>query len=294
MAMAMKTTPRWMLALLFTVGIALLAGTLHGQGPAPETSQERLEAQLNRYEGFSRPSRQVLLGAPLDGVLATIHVTEGQMFDAGDKLASMDAQVQSIALEIARMQAESMAAIDAAQARLDDASTELENQISLEDRGSATDRDVRQARAAEAEAQANLTAAKEARVVAAKQVELEEERLARYDITAEFAGIVVTIQSDAGASLRQNDPVIQIVSLEPLKASINLPVSLYHELETGKTYRLRAGTPVDGELLGRLINIDRVIDPGSQTVRFTFEIDNPDSALPAGFKFSLASLEAVE
>jgi len=283
---------------------AVLAGVLlstanaqpansNGQAGVPSATDQAI---LDRYEGFTRPARQVMLGAPLDGVLATIAVTEGQSFEAGETLAGMDDAVQVLAVEIARMQSESNAAIDAAQAREDETAVELENQRALAERNSATDLDVRRAEATHAQAVAARVSAEEDKAIAAVQYQLELERLDRYKIAAPFAGqmVVLADNTDVGASLRQADPVMQIVSLDPLEATINLPITLGGELVVGQTYRLAAGAPIQGELTATLTNIDNVLDPASQTVRYTFEIENPNSDLPAGFKFKLASVEPVE
>ena len=90
------------------------------------------------------------------------------------------------------------------------------------------------------------------------------------------------------------------------EASIwNLPEYLQHDerMAVNRVYRLQRlelrGTQrrVVDELQGKLINIDEGIDRGSQTLRFTFEIENPGAPgerMPAGFLFRVASLEAVE
>lgn len=266
------------------------------RGAEPTTLQG---VALAQYEGFTEPSREVVLGAPLDGVLAALPAREGQAVGQGDALAVMDDRVQRLAVEIALLESLSEAAIDASRAALDEAVVEFENQTDLERRGSATERDVRRALAARKQAEAELTRATEQAAIAVKQHELERQRLERYTLRAPFDGRVVTLETDEGAALRQNDPVLLLVSTDPLRAVINLPEDVVRDgrVVVGRVYRLerldRRHAVIEG-LRGELINIDPVIDRGSQTVRFTFRIDNPGGAMPAGFLFRVASLEAVE
>ncbi|XAM00265.1 efflux RND transporter periplasmic adaptor subunit [Phycisphaeraceae bacterium D3-23] len=295
-----RTGIRVGLAGLFLWGLVLAAPpVLRGQSGRASQPARGVEAMLSQYEGFTEPSREVVLGAPLDGVLAELPVREGMRVAKDDALAVMDNQVQQLVVEIALLKSQSQAAVDAAQAALDEATVEWESQVDLESRGSATERDVRRALAAQKQAQAELTRASEQADIAVKEHALEQQRLERYTLRAPFDGRVVTLETDEGAALRQNDPVLLLVDTASLKAVINLPEELQRSgrLEIGQTYRLERlgsdGDDVIESLTGELINIDDVIDRGSQTIRFTFQVENPDGAMPAGFLFRVASLEAV-
>ncbi|MFI4861897.1 MAG: efflux RND transporter periplasmic adaptor subunit [Phycisphaerales bacterium JB063] len=294
-----RTGIRLGLSGLFLLGLLAAApGALHGQAGRSQPRVSDGATMLSQYEGFAEPSREVVLGAPLDGVLAALPVREGQRVTRDDVLAVMDDRVQQLVVEIAWLESQSRAAIDAAQAALDEATLEWENQVDLERRGSATERDVRRALASQKQAQAELTRATEQADIAVKQHELEQQRLERYTLRAPFDGQVVTIETDEGAALRQNDPVLLLVNTASLKAVINLPEELQRggRLELGRTYRLERldkDHRVIEELQGELLNIDSVSDRGSQTIRFTFGVENPDGTTPAGFLFRVASLEAV-
>lgn len=292
------------------LGLALAAGLsgptlLHGQPNRPGQTGSSPGVSLQQYEGFTEPEEQAVMGAPLDGILMQLPVVEGQAVAAGDALAVMDDRVQRLSVQIARLESESGAAVDAAQAAVDLATVEWENQVDLEARGSATERDVRQALAAKKQAEAELLRAQESAAIAVEQYKLEQAQLERYTLRALFPGVVQVIDTAEGAALRLNDPILVLVNNASLKATINLPESLQRDerMAIGRVYRLERleldGTErrVIAELRGTLINIDEGIDRGSQTLRFTFEIENPGEPgerMPSGFLFRVASLEAVE
>lgn len=296
------------LAALALVGGLAMPSVLHGQadrGADTAADDPAASLRLSLYEGFTEPAKQALMGAPLDGILMELPVVEGQPVAMGDTLAVMDDRVQRVAVEIARLESESVAAIDAAQAAVDEATVEWENQVALEQRGSATERDVRRALAAQKQAEAELLRARENVAIAAEQYRLEQAQLERYTLKAQFPGVVQVIDTAEGAALRLNDPILMLVNNESLRATINLPETLQRDerMAVGRVYTLERlelrGTQrrVIGELRGKLINIDEGIDRGSQTLRFTFEIDNPGEPgqrMPSGFLFRVASLEAVE
>ena len=305
-----KRSMGWMsgLAALALVGGLAMPSMLLGQANRPADSvgdDSAVTLRLSLYEGFTEPAKQALMGAPLDGILMELPVVEGQPVALGDTLAVMDDRVQRVAVEIARLESESVAAIDAAQAGLDEATVEWENQVALEQRGSATERDVRRALAAQKQAEAELLRARENIAIAAEQYKLEQAQLERYTLRALFPGVVQVIDTAEGAALRLNDPILMLVNNESLRATINLPEYLQHDerMAVNRVYRLQRlelrGTQrrVVDELQGKLINIDEGIDRGSQTLRLTFEIENPGAPgerMPAGFLFRVASLEAVE
>jgi len=296
------------LAVLALVGGLAMPSVLRAQanrGVDTAADDPATSLRLSLYEGFTEPAKQALMGAPLDGILMELPVVEGQSVAMGDTLAVMDDRVQRVAVEIARLESESVAAIDAAQAAVDEATVEWENQVALEQRGSATERDVRRALAAQKQAEAELLRARENVAIAAEQYRLEQAQLERYTLKAQFPGVVQVIDTAEGAALRLNDPILMLVNNESLRATINLPEPLQRDerMAVGRVYTLERlelrGTQrrVIGELQGKLINIDEGIDRGSQTLRFTFEIDNPGAPgqrMPAGFLFRVASLEAVE
>eukprot|EP00752_Nemacystus_decipiens_P015225 g13558.t1 len=176
-----------------------------------------------------------MLESYIDGTLEELHVKEGSRFKSGDVLVSMDASLQKLAVEVARVQSESLAQIDIAEARVVEAQAELDSQNELAKNGSATPRDIRRAEAGLAIAKAELQLAKENKHLATKQYEIERERLALYTFKATFDGEVVAVATaegaEVGAALRQNDPILHLVQIDPLIAKISLPEGVVDRLK---------------------------------------------------------------
>jgi len=132
-----------------------------------------------------------------------------------------------------------------------------------------------------------VKSAREKHRVAEAELQLEMRRLDRFRLTAPWDGIVRKVPAEVGATLTRRDPVVQLVCLDELEAEIYLPAELHGRLEVGRTYRLRASAPVGRAVQGELTFADPVIDPGSQSFRCVFTVDNADGALPAGFAVEL-------
>lgn len=249
---------------------------------------------LDRYEGFTHPSRELMLESYIDGMLETLHVNTGDRFNEGDVLVSMDASIQKVAVEIAKIQSESKADIAAAQARVLEAEVELESQRDLAQKGSATPRDIRRAEATLAITQAELELAKERKVLAAKQYEMETERLDLYTFKASFGGEVLEVATgegaEEGAALRQNDPIMHLVQLDPLIAKISLPEPVVDRLKVGSQYAIGVGQRAQ-PAQAKLKRIASAADRGSQLIEVEFEISNPDSKIRSGVRCRLLDTE---
>ncbi len=280
-----------MLALLLLVTCGTLCMPTYAQaqdeGLAPSSYQ--------RYQGFTHPSRELMVESYIDGMLETLHVKEGDRFAKGQVLVSMDASIQVLAVEVARLQSESNAEIDAAEARVIEAQAELDSQNELAKTGSATPREIRQAEARLVVAKADRQLASENKRLAAKQYEIEQERLELYTFKAPFGGQVVAVATaegaEEGAALRQNDPIMHLVQIDPLIARISLPEQVVDQLKVGSIYPLGVGRRTK-PAQAKLTHIASVVDRGSQLIEVVFEIPNRDSLIRSGVRCRLLDVDA--
>jgi RND family efflux transporter MFP subunit len=239
------------------------------------------------YEGLVKPSRQVVMKAPVEDRVASIPVRESQSVTAGQVLAQMDDRVQRTAYELARLRAADRSTVEFAELGLAEAELRLEQASAAHARDAANELEVQSARIARDQAQVRLKAARELLRQTQVEMDLEQRRLEQYTIEAPFDGIVTRIQTEAGASLTREEPILELVSLDPLEAEVYVPAERYGELEIGAAYSLLAGAPVDAPLSATLDRVVPVIDPGSRRFRAVFVIDNADDALPSGFPVAL-------
>ena len=64
---------------------------------------------------------------------------------------------------------------------------------------------------------------------------------------------------------------------------MHLPSRMYGQVRTGQTLPLLAGTPIGGNLNGKVMSTSPVINSASNTFRCVVDIENPQTRLPAGF-----------
>jgi len=248
-------------ALLAILTVCLLAVAF--ASPLVQAQSDDGSLSLNpedeRLRGLVRPSKQVKLNAPLDGRVETISVVEGQHVEAGAELARMDDAIQKAVVAAARMRAENDAEIRRQKLLLEEADIQLDRMTELEKTGAAQEWELRRQRLQRDANAAALDAAKNEKQLAEQNVRLEEAKLERYSILAPFDGMVVRIDTEAGASLTNRDTILTFFQMDPLEAVLFLPVELYGKLEPGGTYQFIAEEPVNTELTGTL----KTIEPSS-------------------------------
>ena len=265
--------------LLGAIIATLLTATTVFSAVGDRTTRTLSPEQDQRFRGLVMASREVVIGAPLEGQIRELIVRANTPVKAGDLLVQLDDDLQKEAAILAEME------IKRQELRLAEAEIQLEQVTKLVQRNSAQEWEERRSKLAR---DLEAVALEQARA----RLALEKVRLTKYQLRAPFDGVVVKLSPgrEDGASLRQGDEILRMIAVQPLEAGLHLPLELYGELEIGRVYKLEAGAPVNKVLEGRLKSFRSEVDSASQTFHCTFEIDNPGapgSQLPAGFTVRL-------
>jgi len=115
-------------------------------------------------------------------------------------------------------------------------------------------------------------------------------------IVAPHAGTIVAVHKRRGESVAFDEPLFHVIDPHLLRVTGALDVK--------DIWRVRPGQPVLARLEiggvamevesqafpGRVVFIDRIVDPKSQTCKLVAEVDDPQSQLRAGLRTSLEIL----
>ena len=229
--------------------------------------------------------------APVEERVSRIAVKEASVVSQGTILAVMDRRVQQAVVELASWRAANAESVTFAELDLREAELRLQQAKKAFEAEAANELELQTARIERDRAAAKLREAKRKQEQARLELELERRRLERHEVTAPFDAVVKRIRGEVGASLRQGEPILELVAIDPLEAEIYLPAELYRLMEVGQTYRLSAGEPVGDALPATLSRVSPVIDPGSRRFWAVFEIDNESRHLPPGFSVVIERTE---
>lgn len=216
-------------------------------------------------EGQSIPDRSATIRAKADGQIASVAVERGALVTAGQEIAQIDPTIAQSQLVQAQTQAEQ-------------AQRDYDNALALQGRGIATEDRVSQARAAQAAADAAVTAA--------------QDQLQNTVITAPFAGRLNDLTVNIGEFVDSGDTVAEVLDNDPLTVVVQVPQQALSRLQTGQNADVSFIT--GEEKTGVVSFIGANADQQTRTFRVEIDVDNPDSLMPAGLsaRISLPTGEA--
>lgn len=247
----------------------------------PAMAQEAFDCVID-------PSATLKLGSPVSGLLAEVLVERGDFVTAGQELARLESGIDSATVELDALQAESTEQLNSAQTKLELAQSRLARTRALAEKGVATNEQVelQSAEVQVAERERDLEVQK--RRLAALELDRSKAQLARRTILAPISGYIAARGLSAGEYVDQNAAIVTLVALDPLRVETFLPVSLWQKVLPGTVAQVSLDEPMTGVHPATVTVVDRVFDAASGTFGVRLDLHNPDGALPAGQRCTVA------
>lgn len=301
MATAAKTTRRNrlflalalpLLAAATPLAIASQAGDRQDQAPRGYAFEPSWAAEFGGIYHFTQPSKDAMMGFSQPSEVRSVLVSVGDRVEKGDVLVrARDGDIQA-AYRLQQRRAENRFEILAAENRVKLAQIEFDNQQMAQDMGGGNTLEYERSKASLENAKIELDTANERFIEQGIILERQEADLERFAITAQFDGMVAAIEVTAGQAMQDSEPVLRLVSIDPLQVKVPTPTStvLAEQLERGDKAWVAvsvAGKPKMFE--GTITEVSPVADFGSDKVWVKVEMPNPDrllSGLPAWVRFS--------
>lgn len=264
-------------------GALLAAGLVLAASLARAQSDDALECVVMPY-------RVLDLSSGVSGRLDSVHVERAGEVRAGQVLAELESRVERATLALARARAGMNSELELRRAGVafDERRRERLNDLHARKVASAQEKEEAE-RAAEigrwqvAVAQDNLR-------LAALEARRAEALLALRHVTSPFDGVVVERFKSPGEYVDE-EPIVRVAQLDPLRVEVIVPLERYDELAPGMTLEVRAESEPYAPWHATVTAVDAVGDPASGTLRARLELPNPDRARLAGVKCT-ASLPA--
>lgn len=230
-----------------------------------------------------RPYQSVDLASPVPGVLARLNALESSYIERGAIAAVMDAGVEqaSVALAKARSAVTSEVAVtnvnyDFDQRRKKRIDTLYKKQGVSFDIKDQADREFALSRH-------RLQQAKDLVAIRALEQARAEAQLEQKTIRSPIAGYVVEHYKQPGEYIEQQ-PIMRIAQLDPLKVETVVPVEFLPQLHLGLAAQVQPESANSSLVTARVTTIDRVADVASGTVGIQLTLANPDLSVLAGVK----------
>jgi RND family efflux transporter MFP subunit len=233
------------------------------------------------FDCLVEPYYVVDIGSPVTGVIESIAVERGDSIEAGQVLVQLESNVERVAVEVARGRADMNALIQSHQARV----ALGEQRKTRADRLLAGDA-LSQDRSEEAETEAiiarlELEQAREKMKLASLELEHASALLARRSIRSPVSGVVVERMMAPGEVV-DDETVLRVAQIDPLRVQIVLPGALFGSFRVGEHARIELELPGAEPRDARVVLVDRLIDAASGTFGIQLELPNPDESIPGG------------
>lgn len=276
MPLPLRTTVLWAVAAAccLTATLPAMAQSLSRQLPAgaapvpiatPSAASTKPSALL---ACVIQPIKTADIGTQVAGVVASIEVERGDSVTKGQVLARMRAEVEQAGSSAAHTRAASEAEWRAAMAGEQLARQKLQRQHTLASQNFVSDQAVELA-------ESEYRVAREAGSAAAQ--------LSLRVLRAPFDGVITERHANPGERFEEK-PLLRVADISRLRVDVVASTTLFGRVKPGQTFTIHPELPGTAARAAKVVQIDQVLDPASNTFRLRLEMNNHDASLPAGLR----------
>ncbi len=229
------------------------------------------------------PQRTADLGSQLPGVVESVAVDRGDTVRQGQVLVHLRADVEAAQRDAARVRADSEGELRGAMAAEDLALQRLQRARRLETESFVSTQAVEQAETEWRIARERSLQARDARDLARREAGVSSAQVGLRILRAPFDGVVTERFAHPGERF-EDKPLLRIAAIDALRVEVVVPAAMFGEVRQGQLADVQPELPGVAAREARVTQIDRVLDPASNTFRVRLDLPNADRALPAGMR----------
>lgn len=240
---------------------------------------------LSGVDCVLKPGDIAQLGSAVPGVIAAVNVNRSDYVSAGTIVAELESDVERASLELSTRLASLHTATRLRQLNADFGSRTLKRNESMFQKASISKQTLDQIKTEAQIAEMQVQQERENLEVAHIEVKRATAVLQRRSIKAPFDGAITERFKTVGEYVA-DDPIVEIVSLDPLHVELIVPLTELGVVETGMLGKVSVNLPgfEDQSFDARVRRIDPVADAASATYGVLLELPNPDLTIPSGVR----------
>jgi len=229
------------------------------------------------------PQLVVDVSSATPGLLAEVLADRSDTVEEGQVLARLESSVESAAVDLARARAEMEIDVELGEVSLAFDQRKHQRVERLYTNKAASQHTVDEAETDASLAQLRLKRAREERTLRKLDLRRAEASLQRRTVRSPASGVVIQRYKQPGEFVEEQ-PILRIAKLEPLRVEAIVPMDLFGTVQVGMQARIEAD---DGGVEAQVATVDAVdpmADPASGTFGVRLELPNPEGRIPAGLK----------
>jgi RND family efflux transporter MFP subunit len=230
------------------------------------------------------PYMTVKVSSAVPGLLETVTVDRGDVVKKGQTLATLESSAEKAAMDVLRARATMESAIKTGQARLELSTRSLSRNEGMFQKALIAAEKMDEIETTRRLAELTLLAATDNRRLAELELRRATAELTRRTLTSPINGVVLERLLAPGEFARDEQPVLKMVQLDPLRVEVFAPVALLGSITVGQQADVVLQAPVNGTYSARVTVVDRVVDAASGLFGVRLDLPNRDNRVPAGLK----------
>lgn len=228
-----------------------------------------------------KPYMEVSIGAPVEGIIQTVHVERGDWVSKGQAIVALEASVEKATVALAKAKAEVEATIKSTQAKMAFSARKLERATDLYKSNSIARHELDEAETEKVLAEMTYLEATEKKHMDELEWQRATAALNLRTIYSPLNGVVVDRLLSRG-ELAGKAPILKLAQINPLRIEVYAPLSLLGKLKPGLKAEVRPEGGGSTTYQAEITVVNRVVDSASGTFGVRLEMSNPNNALPAG------------
>ncbi len=267
---------------LIPSGVCRAVGTTQPEDDA-QARHDELWRDFQGVRAVTKPSQDAMMGFTLSTRVVEVLVEGGQQVHQGDLLVQGDDSSDKAEAAFQRARAETELPRKRAEGQAELAKLEYQRQLQAKEKGGANPLDIERARAAEQAARIDYQLAILNEVLAKHQADAAEARVAKLSLRAPFDGVVDVVRVNKGQSVRDGEPVVRVVAIDPIWIDVPAPTALTIKLDlkTGSPAWVMLQDDVKPRIYtAKVIEVAPTADPASGTRRVRVEMANKIHLVP--------------
>lgn len=239
------------------------------------------------------PDRVADVGTEAVGVLSHVKVERGDTVAAGQLIARLSAQVERATAGVAQARANAEAEYQQALANSALSQRKLTRTRDLVKQNFVSGQALDQAEAEARIAEQRVLQTKEVQQVSQREYQLSTAQLAQREVRSPFGGIVLERYRTEGERV-EREPVVRVARVDPLRVEALVPAKLFSTIKAGQLAVVKTDLTLFPSLSAKVVLVDRVIDPASNSFRVRLSLPNPSQRIPAGLRCRLSFVDPAD
>lgn len=228
-----------------------------------------------------KPQMYVDVSSPVVSVLEEILVETGDVVTRGQPLARLESSVERARVKMAELQMAHTSDIENRKVQVQFKKLNHERMQELREKNSVPQFEADKARTEYALALLELSKAREMRIMARANLEMERSQLELRTIRSPIDGIVVDRYAMVGESV-EGRSIMKLAQVNPLRVEMIAPTEFFGRIQKGMRAEIYPEQPLNEIFKATVTIVDKLIDPASGSFTVRMELPNPDDRLVGG------------